>query len=793
MLLKTLLFITSYLTSISAKSVNVAENENPESIFDIEFTEGVENTEGVDDIEIIESIESKEFCVYTSSGMIKMIDPYYTDSSNNIIYFDNIEDYARYIGPNWFGVSYCGNNTLVNNVGEYYKIVENDKHGKRDTEERHDNERENEEEINNIGKQDSEDEISIFKSRTIEEYKEKIKAVYEDFIKNGLKSIPLASQHNPAYNPYHHALIKIDGIGPDEINFVTTMGIPYTGSEKLFEELAKKNKKDFIDCVSLSDKDSTMTCTISYTEDIQDTISISNENGQSYHRSNGKTITKGDTYTEEQNRSIELARAYAVSNSTNGSTSKGFSNSFETTHSIINSTSNSTSINREDTHTTSSEYAHTYTVNEDHSHSVTNGRDVSNETNWSKTDETSTTEEYARMDQKDFEKFKGVSYYNVEQIDTNSDLANAFDYIQGTEIYKYIAEKANIAKNEGLDNALISMVNEAIEDTTFGDMVHTAYGGDQAYSGMGTYHKRGVINLDMNHQKRDALGVVDLIIGGANLVASGAGVYLQDQANVVQKKMLQEQMKESADELNNQIAMGLAGTRTSGSSTSHASTKGGSNTVTDTWSECITDSSGISDGWTNSTGYSDAHTTGYGETSTKENSVSDTTSKMLTSNFNEETGWVNEASRTNTTTNGYSYGHSNQYSNSTQDSLEEAVEISAQNSYQFSNSISKGEVKGKTIQVTLKEDGPQTIVPIPIFLSEVTIWATGYKDENGETKIRYNKSLVPVEVSDFSYTLKFYGDDTRVYSILMLINLHFIEKMAKLLILYHQVKIRVII
>ncbi|ORX49027.1 hypothetical protein BCR36DRAFT_371085 [Piromyces finnis] len=48
--------------------------------------------------------------------------------------------------------------------------------------------------------------------RTIEEYEVKIKDVYEDFIKNGFKSIPLASQHNSSYNPYPHALIKIDGI-----------------------------------------------------------------------------------------------------------------------------------------------------------------------------------------------------------------------------------------------------------------------------------------------------------------------------------------------------------------------------------------------------------------------------------------------------------------------------------------------------------------------------------------------------------------------------------------------------
>ncbi|ORX48462.1 hypothetical protein BCR36DRAFT_371314 [Piromyces finnis] len=116
-----------------------------------------------------------------------------------------------------------------------------------------------------------------------------------------------------------------------------------------------------------------MTCTISYNDEIQDTISISSENGQFYHKSAGKTIIKGDTYTEEQNRPIELAHSLVVvSDSTNGNTTKGFSKSFENTHNI-------------------SEKAHTYTFNEDYSHAVTDGRDVANETNWSKSEEISKT------------------------------------------------------------------------------------------------------------------------------------------------------------------------------------------------------------------------------------------------------------------------------------------------------------------------------------------------------------------------------------------------------------------
>jgi len=125
---------------------------------------------------------------------------------------------------------------------------------------------------------------------------------------------------------------------------------------------------------------------------------------------------------------------------------------------------------------------------------------------------------------------------------------------------------------------------------------------------------------------------------------------------------------------------------------------------------------------------------------------------------------VNEESRSDTRSHGYSYGHSNQYSNTTQDSLEETINISAQNNYQFSHSISQGKTKTASLQVTLSEDGPQHIVAIPIFISEVTIWATGYIDEEGELKIRYSKSLVPVEFKEFNYPTKFYGDNTKIYN-----------------------------
>ncbi|KAG4085473.1 hypothetical protein H8356DRAFT_151331 [Neocallimastix lanati (nom. inval.)] len=52
------------------------------------------------------------------------------NANNETLYFDTIEEYSKYIGPAWFGVSYCDNSTVVNNVGRYFTYVGDDKNKK---------------------------------------------------------------------------------------------------------------------------------------------------------------------------------------------------------------------------------------------------------------------------------------------------------------------------------------------------------------------------------------------------------------------------------------------------------------------------------------------------------------------------------------------------------------------------------------------------------------------------------------------------------------------------------------
>jgi len=129
--------------------------------------------------EVNNSTENKEFCLYTKNSVIKTINPFYIDlTSDETIYFNTTEEYAKYLGPDWAGVSICGDETLVNYSGEYFKIVENKNFNKR--------KRKDEDTTNELPDVTDED---INKSRKVEEYREKYKKLYDDLIEKGIKML----------------------------------------------------------------------------------------------------------------------------------------------------------------------------------------------------------------------------------------------------------------------------------------------------------------------------------------------------------------------------------------------------------------------------------------------------------------------------------------------------------------------------------------------------------------------------------------------------------------------------
>jgi len=125
---------------------------------------------------------------------------------------------------------------------------------------------------------------------------------------------------------------------------------------------------------------------------------------------------------------------------------------------------------------------------------------------------------------------------------------------------------------------------------------------------------------------------------------------------------------------------------------------------------------------------------------------------MLTNNYNSERGWVNDESSTDTTSSGYSFGGSKQKNYNENLSYDKAIDQSAQNTFELSSGTSEGTSKTKTINFSIPDNKCYVLTALPVFYSEVIIWATGNIDQYNITHINYNKSVNPIELSHFSGT-----------------------------------------
>ncbi|KAL6590077.1 hypothetical protein U3516DRAFT_858057 [Neocallimastix sp. 'constans'] len=737
-----------------------------------------------------EDITNIEFCLYTNNNVIKMTNPYYVDSNNNTVYFNTIEDYAKFIGPDWFGVSYCGNNTLVNNIGKYYTVIKNKSYNKRESKENKSvdvNNKKEKEVVDNENNdkhkyKDDKEEVKdentddVYRNRKIEELKQQYKEIYDDLMKNGIKNIALNS-NNPAYNPYHPSLIRVEQLNDDPLNTIYTIGMPYRSEEHI--KLIDNSKSDMEECGNFSNmKGSTYTCSVSFTTEIQDTISISNSNGNSYHKSYGKVYSKGDANTDEINKTIELAKTLSNSKSMSLSESKGVSNSIENIYTVINSNSKSTTDNKDQTITNSRENSKTYTVNEEQSHAHTDSGEVVEESNWSKSEEISHTEENTRMEKKDFDKVKNEVYTpRLKDIPIDQSLfenvtITSFDnyvYPAGEKLYNIVTNKEKfdfIGCKSPLELFGIDMPETFINDACNG-IINDACNGIIGW-GVDTIKdifskKRNLQYINSmnekssssttNLKKRGGKGgnpYLQILSSGGEIIGQYGNLVAMGDQSRIQRAGIRSSENIAIDQANLQYQLALAGTHSSSDTVTHGSTRGGSISSSKGWTDTATTTSGFSNSWANTVGYSDARTTGHSETSTKENSVSDATSKMLSSTFNKDTGWVNEESKSDTSSHGYTFGNSVQVNTNNQTSYESVIEKSAQHSYEISRSNSTSTTSTKTVTINNIEDNScHSIVALPMFKTEVVIWAKGHITELNETRITFNRSLIPVEFVDF--------------------------------------------
>jgi len=362
-------------------------------------------------IEIQTPTTTREFCLYTTNKVVRMVNPFYINSQNKTIYFESIEEYAKYVGPTWFGVGFCDSNKLVNNVGEYYTVTKKVDVSKRDESKKQNQsdgkDNVEDEKLNDKPNDDAvDDELDvkdddIYKVRTLEEYKERYaKIIEKKAIK--MKNISLTSS-NPAYNPYHQSLINFNKNG--KTNFITVLGTPYTKEQ--YKNLVKEDSPNYKNCMSVTNmKGSTFSCSIAYLVSEQQSITIALSNGKTYHKANGQVYSEGDAVTDDINSSVELASALSKGGSISSSESKGTTNSLEQLHSIVNSKALAIMNSNDYTHTDTREESYSHTVSEENSHSRSDGGEVIDETNWSHTDEKSNTDEYSRMRMEDYEKAK---------------------------------------------------------------------------------------------------------------------------------------------------------------------------------------------------------------------------------------------------------------------------------------------------------------------------------------------------------------------------------------------------
>ncbi|KAG4085853.1 hypothetical protein H8356DRAFT_1087644 [Neocallimastix lanati (nom. inval.)] len=61
--------------------------------------------------------ESRVFCQYNYNRVYNIYDPGYFDNEGNIVYAKTIEEYAKVLGPTWYGVSWYNNSIMVNSIG----------------------------------------------------------------------------------------------------------------------------------------------------------------------------------------------------------------------------------------------------------------------------------------------------------------------------------------------------------------------------------------------------------------------------------------------------------------------------------------------------------------------------------------------------------------------------------------------------------------------------------------------------------------------------------------------------
>ncbi|ORX34337.1 hypothetical protein BCR36DRAFT_417231 [Piromyces finnis] len=301
---------------------------------------------------IFAKTDKKEFCLNNYNGITKIVDPFYINSKNKTIYFDTIEKYSKYIGPTWFGVAYCGYNTIVNNVGHYFKYIGDDVNQSIDTISTEISDRSDEAKTEGVFEEDdmyNNDENEVFiVNKLIDPEKP-------------LKCVPLNSV-NPAYSPYHPLMIKTTN--RERANIINNMGTVYGGNSNKIMEFFK-DSKDIQPCGTVMKmRDSSISCSVRVSNTIDESVTITDSNGKTYHQAYGVVYSDINLFSDDINTVLELSVSSTESIRTT-------SDSYSTVKS--EGESHSQSENWSDTYTDSTGINNTWTTSDGYSDSHTQG------------------------------------------------------------------------------------------------------------------------------------------------------------------------------------------------------------------------------------------------------------------------------------------------------------------------------------------------------------------------------------------------------------------------------------
>eukprot|EP00833_Pecoramyces_ruminatium_P005788 jgi/Orpsp1_1/1179820/evm.model.c7180000070882.1 len=499
-------------------------------------------------------------------------------------------------------------------------------------------------------------------------------------------------------------------------------------------------------------KDSSISCSVRISNTIDESVSISDSNGKTYHQAYGVVYSDSNSYSDDINTILELSTSSTDSKSISFSESGTFSNSSERILTYTEGKVTSVTDSDENTHSDTHESSYAYIESEEHSYARTDGGEIVDETNWSKSEETTHRAKSQAEKLSDSQKIllskRGGGSCLQKLSDSQKILLSKRG--GGSCIQKLSDSQKILLSKRGGGSCLPCEVVDTI----------TNVGGTLANS----YFQYEANNIaedanDIAKNSTEAAYIANDIARNENTIAEKANNITLDanavswKANnltlqsITSQETIAEKDRELQIQLNKlnseqELSISLAGTRMTSDSYTTITSNGGSHSQSSNWS---TDSSGISNSWTTSNGYSDSYTKGHLETSTEESTQSDSISFLLSNSFTKDNGWSFESSSSNSASNSYSFDKSNTISHTNDISMDKSIDRSIEKSYQRSLSYANTKEQSQTIEFHIPDNGCYNLTAVPLFKSE--------------TLLECNKKQTESVVIDNNYQNKNYISD----------------------------------